>query len=68
MKWEYQTVKLNITGSWNLSGIDFDVDVVQEFANRLGSEGWELVAAFPVNSGHGQSKEVVFMFKRPFDE
>ena len=29
MKWEYQTVKLNIAGGWNLSGVDFDVDVVQ---------------------------------------
>ncbi len=68
MKWEYQTVKFNIAGGWNLSGVDFDVDVVQEFTNRLGSEGWELVSAFPVNSGHGHSKEIVFIFKRPLNE
>ncbi len=68
MKWEYQTVKLNVAGAWNMSGIDFDVDIVQEFANRLGSEGWELNSAFTINAGHGHSKEVVFIFKRPIDE
>lgn len=68
MKWEYQTVKLNLAGGWNLSGVNFDVDVVQEFANRLGSEGWELVSAFTLNAGNGYSKETVFIFKRLLDE
>ncbi len=68
MKWEYQTVKLNVVGGWNLSGIDFDADVVQEFTNRLGQQGWELISAFTINAGAGHSKEVVFIFKRPADE
>ena len=64
MKWEYQTVKLNIEGTW---GVKFDVDKTQNFANDLGAEGWELVSAFAINEGAGHSKEVVFIFKRPFN-
>ncbi len=65
MKWEYQTVKLNVRGTW---GIKFDVDEVQNFTNDLGAQGWELVSAFAVNEGAGYSKEIVFIFKRPFNE
>jgi len=65
MKWEYQTVKLNVKGTW---GIKFDVDEVQNFTNDLGAQGWELVSAFAVNEGAGYSKEIVFIFKRPFNE
>ncbi len=63
MKWEYQTVKLNVRGTW---GVKFDVDEVQNFTNDLGAEGWELVSAFSVNEGRGDSKEIIFIFKRPF--
>jgi hypothetical protein len=31
MKWEYQTVKLSVVGTWG--GVDLDVDEVQEFTN-----------------------------------
>jgi hypothetical protein len=65
MHWEYQTVKLNVKGVW---GVSFDEDQTQEFTNRLGAQGWELVSAFAVNDGNGYSKEVVFIFKRPLDE
>ena len=61
MQWEYQTVKLNVKGTW---GVSFDLDQTQEFTNRLGSQGWELVSAFAVNEGAGYTKEVVFIFKR----
>lgn len=66
MKWEYQTVKLNLIGTWG--GVNFNVDETQDFTNRLGAQGWELVSAFAVNKGAGYSKEIVFIFKRPFDE
>jgi len=65
MKWEYQSVKLNLVGTW---GVNFDVDKTQEFTNQLGAEGWELVSAFSVNEGNGYSKEIVFIFKRVLDE
>ncbi len=64
MKWEYQTVTLDVVGVW---GIKFDVDEAQNFTNQLG-EGWELVSAFAVNEAAGRSKEVVFIFKRPIEE
>ncbi len=65
MKWEYQTVKLNVVRTW---GVKFDVDETQNFTNQLGAEGWDLVSAFAVNDGTGYSKEVVFIFKRPFND
>jgi len=36
MKWEYQTVKLNVVGTW---GVKFDVDETQNLTNQLGAEG-----------------------------
>jgi hypothetical protein len=68
MKWEYQTVKLNVVDGWNFSGVEFDTDKVQDFTNQLGAQGWELVSAFSVNAGAGYSKEIVFIFKRPTGE
>ncbi len=65
MKWEYQTVTLDVVGVW---GIKFDVDEAQNFTNQLGAEGWELISAFAVNEAAGRSKEVVFIFKRPIEE
>ncbi len=62
MKWEYQTVKLGVAGTW---GVSFDTDEAQTFTNQLGAQGWELVSAFSVNAGAGYSKEIVFIFKRP---
>ena len=66
MKWEYQTVKLNVVGTWG--GINFDTNETQNFANQLGADGWELVSAFSVNEGAGYSKEIVFIFKRRLDK
>ena len=65
MKWEYQTVKLNVVGTWG--GVSFDTDQTHEFTNQLGAERWELVSAFAINEGAGYSKEVVFIFKRPLE-
>lgn len=65
MKWEYQTVKLGVVGTW---GVSFDTDEAQNFTNDLGAEGWELVSSFSVNEAAGRSKEVIFIFKRPLNE
>jgi len=65
MKWEYQTVKLGVAGVW---GVKFDEDEAQNFANDLGAQGWELVSALSVNEGRGDSKEIVFIFKRSLGE
>ena len=41
-----------------------DEKKLDEHMNRLGREGWELVSAFDTNQSHGQSKDVVAIFKR----
>lgn len=68
MKWEYQIAKLNVIGGWNSNKVDFDTDVVQEFTNRLGQQGWELTSSIAITEGAGRTKDVVFVFKRPADE
>lgn len=65
MRWEYQTVKLDVAGTW---GVNFDNDEAQTFCNELGAQGWELVSAFSINDGAGYSKEIVFIFKRASNE
>jgi len=35
--------------------------------NRLGSQGWELVAAFDTSRGGGGTRDVIAIFKRPVE-
>lgn len=65
MKWEYKTVKLGVVG---LLGVTFDEKKVNEFMNKLGSIGWELVSSFDVNEADGNSLFVILIFKRPLSE
>jgi hypothetical protein len=62
MKWEYKTIKLRATG---LLGGKFDETEFDRLINGLGSEGWELTAAFDTNEGYGNTRDVVAIFKRP---
>jgi len=62
-KWEYHTVKLATTSSW-LSGGHLDEAKLDEYMNKLGEQGWELVAAFDTNKAYGESKDVAAIFKR----
>lgn len=48
-----------------LAGGKVDTDELRAELNRMGQEGWELVNAFRTASGHGASREVVAIFKRP---
>ena len=61
MKWEYKTMKLAAKG---FLGGKFDEDELDAFMNDLGAKGWELVTAFDTNMSHGQTRDVVAMFKR----
>ena len=61
-RWEYKTVKLDTKGI--LGGI-LDTTRFDATLNDLGSEGWELVAAFDTSQVQGASREVVAVFKRP---
>ena len=60
-RWEYKTIKLATSG---LVGGKLDTGAFDELLNRLGHEGWELVAAFDTNLVYGQSRDAVAIFKR----
>ncbi len=60
-QWEYKTVKYKPGG---MMGGKVDEYEFEEQLNRLGYEGWELVSCFDTNSTHGQTREVIAVFKR----
>lgn len=41
-----------------------DASALDVLLNKLGSQGWNLVSVFDTNMLHGQSREIVAMFKR----
>lgn len=61
-KWAYKTIKLGTTG-W-LAGGNLDETKLDDYMNKLGAAGWELVSAFDTNQASGASKDVVAIFKR----
>lgn len=60
-RWEYSAIKMLTKGFSGgiLEMQDFDAEL-----NRMGAEGWELVSCFDTNQAHGQTREVVSVFKR----
>jgi len=62
MKWQYKTLKLRATG---LLGGKIDESQLDAMMNELGSDGWELAAAFDTNELYGDTRDVVVLFKRP---
>ena len=66
MKWEYKTIKFGAVGFFK--GVDFDEKEVNEYMNKLGRVGWELVSAFDTNEHQGNTLHIVLIFKRPLAE
>ncbi len=64
MQWEYKTIKLETHG-W--LGGKLDAAKLELYMNQLGAEGWESVAGFDTNQGNGQTRDVIILFKRPFN-
>lgn len=62
MKWEYKTVKFGAVG---FLGVQFDEQKINEYLNKLGESGWELVSSFDLNEGDGNSLYIVMIFKKP---
>ena len=60
-KWEYKTIKLSATG---FLGGKIDETKLDDMMNDLGSQGWELAAAFDTNKSEGETRDVVVIFKR----
>jgi hypothetical protein len=61
VRWEYQTIKLDVSGWF---GPDVETDEVTAQMNAAGADGWELASAFDVNRGRGTTSEIVLIFKR----
>lgn len=51
-----------VSSIWRTKYADETTDL--DYIQRMGSEGWELVSAFPV-SANGTTLYVTFIFKRP---
>ena len=62
MKWEYKTLKLQAKG-W--MGGKVDEAQLDRTMNELGSQGWELAAAFDTDVAGGGTRDVLVIFKRP---
>ncbi len=62
MRWEYKTIKMAAKG-W--LGGKIDVEKLDLTMNDLGTQGWELCAAFDTDVGGGGTRDVVIIFKRP---
>ena len=60
--WEYKTIKVDTKGM--MGGI-LDVAAFDSLLNGLGSDGWEMIAAFDTNQSYGASREAIAVFKRP---
>jgi hypothetical protein len=64
MKWEYQTLKFS-TSRTVVQPTDLDVERFTNALNAVGSEGWELVSVFSINSTEGDTATVNATLKRP---
>ena len=42
-----------------------DMNQLDSSLNDLGKQDWELVSMFDTNMGHGQTRDVIAVFKRP---
>lgn len=60
--WEYKTVALAAHG---FLGGKLDLTAFDALLNSLGRDGWELVNAFDTSQGHGATRDVIAVFKRP---
>lgn len=64
-RFEYKTLKTKEKGFWKGT---IDTEELELYLNKLGFEGWELVASVETNAGHGSTNEILLLFKREFVE
>lgn len=58
---EYKTIKINSKFSWTESG--FETDRIDEELNKMGRDGWELLAVESTTSAGG-TYALLYTFKR----
>jgi hypothetical protein len=56
MKWEYKTLEID--------AVEIERRTPQNKLNKLGQEGWELVAAFQVTTPRKETAFATYTFKR----
>ncbi len=62
MRWEYNIYKQKATGFF---GGNVDEGQATNALNDFGRDGWELVSVVDTNSADGQTRWIVYVFKRP---
>ena len=62
-RFAYKTLVFDTRSFWN--GASLDHAAFTNHLNEAGEEGWELVNVFDLNRRHGESFEVVAVFKQP---
>ncbi len=62
MKWNYMHLVIDQQG---MAGGKTPADLSEQLS-RLGSQGWELVSAFPITQGTGVTVKAVYLFKQPY--
>lgn len=66
MKWEYRIYTWKQPSGIMFRGAgDIPSDEITAALNKLGSEGWEAVGAFPIAMAQGATNIVGILLKRP---
>ena len=63
MKWQYKIAKFAAKG---FMGGKFDEGEIEKQINEIGRHNWELVSTFDTNMSQGQTRDIVFVFKKPY--
>ena len=64
IRWEYKIIKFGTKG---ILGGKLDEVELEAKMNERGKEGWELTTAMDTNQSHGETRDVIVMFKRRTD-
>lgn len=65
MKWQYQVHTYKQPSGVIFRGTGSVPEELQGELAKFGTEGWELIAAYPIAMGQGATNIVVMIFKRP---
>ncbi|MCF8020830.1 DUF4177 domain-containing protein [Petrocella sp. FN5] len=61
-KWKYKVVEFDTKKSFG--GGKIDRQYIEDQLNELGRQGWEIISNFTTNEGYGNTKKIVYTFKR----
>ena len=61
-QWEYKSLVIDASGWF---GPNVEPEALDRALDASGADGWELVSAFDINTGHGRTTGIVALFKRP---